>query len=1026
MGLPGLLLTALALASGVSDRGAPVVKHVGVHGGPADEAAMSPGMYNQIELGGIDKSQIADVQQFYQSVGKAIKQAIDIDIPLLGPTSETHAQLTVTDLSLDASEDNGQPTTIVHFGAVFPHCEDTRLDGIIHQLPMRLRTAIQDGSLWTKLRAQNVMVTFVEETPTKPRIKSCKPQIQLFMPVQAGQATRILHAKHLTCEYKGRTLSPTSEDYKTLNCRHVYNVQTKREVCKCEDIPVTLVPTPAPTFEPTRVQSGMCTLHGGGVVAPGWTGQGSGDHYCKTCSCRPGYTNSQETQPRLVCSGEVCKWPRPDMCKLTNGEMKEQGWTGKDTGANYCNTCICNNGVLSCSKVACVPKKDCTAVKCAAVHEPCPTGQVRQKNEKHWAGCCFNPKTDCVVPSPVDCVVTAWSPNWGPCTKSCGTGQKVKTRRIEQKPNVSGKPCPGGNRLIMTRECHTHACPTPSPTKPAVEDDWMSEDTTVPTTKPTMADAQQDPLNQATPTLAPTNSWQGSVIAQANSPETMCYNPQSFRPDFVDPTSGVACKDLVILVEAAHSNAWKCDHADSVKGYHYAAGKTAAGGCCSDRKFACYSGSDPASMCKNRGQFQPNMIGARLGNHNVKCKDVLTIFPLHGTCDEGITDFTILRAIASGSYTESSMLFGTAVEGETCCADAQFKCAAPTQSPTAMPTILLTDAPTNFPTETPTVATNAPTELPTEAPTAMPTTLAPTNAPTDVPTADPTLAPTDVPTSVPSAFAAYEEFAQQQENPPTPEPSMLPTAMPSHTPTNAPSYTPTNAPTAKPSQKPTAEPSADPTLGPTAMPSNTPTDSPTGSPSFSPTTAAPTPIPTRHCNCAGDRPCIHGGGVGDPESGVGSDACFPQVGGACPAETTLCTCPCSGDSPCAGASGCFARELFIDTMVCPTHTIHCEPPPQKKQEQSGAARSNRNQGHCHCGGDKPCQHEAGLTCFEATGNGANAVCHSGTYKCDCHCQGNTPCKDASGNCVGLTMLFGIQSCPLTTVQCIIATAASSL
>merc|ERR1719261_414622 len=100
MGLPGLLLTALALGAGVSDRGAPVVKHVGVHGGPADEAAMSPGMYNQIELGGIDKSQIADVQQFYQSVGKAIKQAIDIDIPLLGPTSETHAQLTVTGLSL--------------------------------------------------------------------------------------------------------------------------------------------------------------------------------------------------------------------------------------------------------------------------------------------------------------------------------------------------------------------------------------------------------------------------------------------------------------------------------------------------------------------------------------------------------------------------------------------------------------------------------------------------------------------------------------------------------------------------------------------------------------------------------------------------------------------------------------------------------------------------------------------------------------------------------------------------------------
>ena len=40
-------------------------------------------------------------------------------------------------------------------------------------------------------------------------------------------------------------------------------------------------------------------------------------------------------------------------CTLSGGETVENGWSGEDTGDNYCNSCFCSNGVLGCTKMAC-------------------------------------------------------------------------------------------------------------------------------------------------------------------------------------------------------------------------------------------------------------------------------------------------------------------------------------------------------------------------------------------------------------------------------------------------------------------------------------------------------------------------------------------------------------------------------------------------------------------------------------------------------------------------------------------------
>ena len=43
-------------------------------------------------------------------------------------------------------------------------------------------------------------------------------------------------------------------------------------------------------------------------------------------------------------------------CNLTGGEVVESGWSGKDTGVNYCNQCMCLSDGLACTKMGCQVK----------------------------------------------------------------------------------------------------------------------------------------------------------------------------------------------------------------------------------------------------------------------------------------------------------------------------------------------------------------------------------------------------------------------------------------------------------------------------------------------------------------------------------------------------------------------------------------------------------------------------------------------------------------------------------------------
>ena len=63
------------------------------------------------------------------------------------------------------------------------------------------------------------------------------------------------------------------------------------------------------------------------------------------------------------------------VCKLTGGETVQSNWTGKDTGNNSCNNCFCTNGVLGCTKMACITSGASTDSKPVSTYETAPTSK---------------------------------------------------------------------------------------------------------------------------------------------------------------------------------------------------------------------------------------------------------------------------------------------------------------------------------------------------------------------------------------------------------------------------------------------------------------------------------------------------------------------------------------------------------------------------------------------------------------------------------------------------------------------------
>lgn len=58
----------------------------------------------------------------------------------------------------------------------------------------------------------------------------------------------------------------------------------------------------------------------------------------------------------------------------------------------------------------------------------------------------------CIIPCPSDCKLSEWS-NWSRCSKSCGSGVKVRSKWLREKPYNGGRPCP---KLDHINQVPTH------------------------------------------------------------------------------------------------------------------------------------------------------------------------------------------------------------------------------------------------------------------------------------------------------------------------------------------------------------------------------------------------------------------------------------------------------------------------------------------------------------------------------------------------------------------------------------------
>ncbi|TKS88049.1 SCO-spondin Precursor [Collichthys lucidus] len=207
---------------------------------------------------------------------------------------------------------------------------------------------------------------------------------------------------------------------------------------------------------------------------------------CPGCRCPEG----QLLQDGHCVSVTECRCGVPS----GNGTLE---YIPKEVLSMDCNTCVCKNGTLACTKLPCPvyepwsPWSLCSAScgrgqrtrtrlcqdteggpSCADTKQtescnvpPCPAGCLLSEWSP-WSECSatcggglsVRNKTVLKEPEPVDCEWSSWS-QWSPCSASCGTGRQSSTRIILRPSQYGGAPCEGPDHRTMTCMAPDCACP---------------------------------------------------------------------------------------------------------------------------------------------------------------------------------------------------------------------------------------------------------------------------------------------------------------------------------------------------------------------------------------------------------------------------------------------------------------------------------------------------------------------------------------------------------------------------------------
>ncbi|XP_072234960.1 SCO-spondin [Leuresthes tenuis] len=124
-----------------------------------------------------------------------------------------------------------------------------------------------------------------------------------------------------------------------------------------------------------------------------------------------------------------------------------------------CNTCVCENGTLVCTKLACPVYEPWSRWSSCSVS--CGRGQrwrSRSCQDTEGGPSCaeiMQRDTCDLSPCPVGCLLSEWS-TWTECSSTCGGGVSLRNKTILQEPEPGGTACVGP--LEQHTVCNTNSC----------------------------------------------------------------------------------------------------------------------------------------------------------------------------------------------------------------------------------------------------------------------------------------------------------------------------------------------------------------------------------------------------------------------------------------------------------------------------------------------------------------------------------------------------------------------------------------
>uniref|UniRef100_A0A8C9YIB5 SCO-spondin n=1 Tax=Sander lucioperca TaxID=283035 RepID=A0A8C9YIB5_SANLU len=238
--------------------------------------------------------------------------------------------------------------------------------------------------------------------------------------------------------------------------------------------PLASLPGPHCKSQQTQTQScntGLC---------PGERCEDRGRTYQESCAnqCPRSCTDLWE---HVQCLQEAC---HPG-CRCPEGQLLQDGhcvsvtecrcgipsgngtleFMPKEEFSLDCNTCVCENGTLVCTKLQCPvyepwnPWSSCSA--------SCGRGQMTRirlcQDTEGGPSCDDTTQTEnCDLPScPVECLLNEWSP-WSECSATCGGGLSMRNKTVLREPEPGGMPCVGP--LEQHTICNTKSCLPGCPT----------------------------------------------------------------------------------------------------------------------------------------------------------------------------------------------------------------------------------------------------------------------------------------------------------------------------------------------------------------------------------------------------------------------------------------------------------------------------------------------------------------------------------------------------------------------------------